>query len=359
MNNSPLSAGNRRWYTVHRPGALIISLDLELHWGVRHVTPIHGSYRRNLLGEWKVVPRILALFREYGIAATWATVGFLFAQNRDELEAMSPVVRPQYTNASLSPYSEPLGRSETEDLLHFAPSLIEEIRATPRQEVATHTFSHYYCREPGQNRETFAADLKSAIAIAEQRGVQIRSIVFPQNQHNPEYDDLLIDAGIICYRGTQRSWMYRDSGATRDSAWKRAVRLMDAYVNVSGRQTGRWEDLVNGCRGQICNLPASFFLRPYSPSRQQLQKLHFDRVARSIRRAGADGEVIHLWWHSHNFGIHQQRNLDFLRQLLEEFVRQRETYGMQSLSMAEAATFALGERNEGRGCDAKLLQLLS
>jgi hypothetical protein len=134
---------------------------------------------------------------------------------------------------------------------------------------------------------------------------------------------------------------------------------MDAYVNVSGRQTGRWEDLVNGCRGQICNLPASFFLRPYSPSRQQLQKLHFDRVARSIRRAGADGEVIHLWWHSHNFGIHQQRNLDFLRQLLEEFVRQRETYGMQSLSMAEAATFALGERDEGRGCDGKLLQLLS
>jgi peptidoglycan/xylan/chitin deacetylase (PgdA/CDA1 family) len=342
MNNPPANARNRPWHIVPRPGALIISLDFELHWGVRHVRPAHGSYRHNLLGEWEVVPRILAMFREYAVAATWATVGFLFAQSRDELEAFSPVVRPQYADASLSPYGERIGKSESEDLLHFAPSLIEAIRATPRQEVATHTFSHYYCREPGQNRETFAADLKSALRIAEQRGVQIRSIVFPQNQHNSEYDDLLTDAGIICYRGTQRSWMYRDYSAAGDSPWKRAARLFDAYVNMSGPQTHRWEDLVNG-HGRICNLPASFFLRPFSPGLRHLQELHFERIAGSIRRAAAEDEVVHVWWHSHNFGVHQQRNLDFLRRLLEEFARQRETYGMQSMSMVKAATLALGE----------------
>jgi peptidoglycan/xylan/chitin deacetylase (PgdA/CDA1 family) len=344
MNDLQVNPRTRPRGIGYGPGALIISLDFELHWGVRHIRPPHGRYRHNLLGEWEVVPQILALFREYAVAATWATVGFLFAQSREELEAFSPVVRPQYADMSLSPYGEPIGKSEREDLLHFAPSLIEAIRATPRQEVATHTFSHYYCREPGQNRETFAADLASALRIAEQRGVRIRSIVFPQNQHNPEYDDVLTNAGIICYRGTQRSWMYRyrACGAAGDSPWKRAARLLDAHVNISGSQTGRWEDLVNG-RGRICNLPASFFLRPFSPGLRHLQDLHFGRITGSLRRAAAEGEVVHIWWHSHNFGTYQQQNLEFLRRVLDEFARQREDRGMQSLSMAEAATVALGE----------------
>lgn len=326
---------------MRNPGALIISLDFELHWGCRDIASVYRS-RPKLLGEREAVPRLLATFREYDIAATWATVGFLFARTRDELEALSPVVRPQYIDVSLSPYSEPVGNNEIEDLLHFAPSLIETIRAVPHQEVATHTFSHYFCREPGQNRETFAADLKSALRIAEHRGVQIRSIVFPRNQHNPDYDDVLADAGIICYRGNQRSWMYRDYTAAGETPWKRAARLLDAYANFSGPQTYRWEDLVNGC-SRICNLPASFFLRPFSPQLRHLQELHFGRLARSIRRAAARGEVIHIWWHPHDFGMHQQQNLDFLRRLLEEFIRQRETCGMQSMSMADAATVALQE----------------
>jgi peptidoglycan/xylan/chitin deacetylase (PgdA/CDA1 family) len=342
MNQMSATPGSRDSGNKHRPGALIISLDFELHWGVRHFSAADGSYRRNLLGEWEVVPRILDLFREYEVAATWATVGFLFARSRDELEAFSPVVKPQYLDRSLSPYSEVTGNNEIEDLLHFAPSLIEMIRATPRQEIATHTFSHYYCRAPGQTRETFAADLESALTIAAQRGVRIRSIVFPQNQHNPDYDDVLIKAGIICYRGTQRSWMYRSSARLGDVPWKRAVRLLDAHIDVSGPQTGRWENLVNG-RGPICNLPASFFLRPYSPSLRYLQELHFARIAGSIRRAAAHGELVHVWWHTHNFGVHQRQNLDFLTRLLEEFARQRETHRMQSMSMAEAATVALGD----------------
>jgi peptidoglycan/xylan/chitin deacetylase (PgdA/CDA1 family) len=340
MRNPPANSGDGQWHKEHLPGALIISLDLELHWGVRDITPAHGSYRQNLLGEWEVVPRLLTLFREYEVAATWATVGFLFARSRDELQAASPAVRPQYADGSLSPYSEQIGNSETDDLLHFAPSLIEAIRSTPRQEVATHTFSHYFCREPGQNREAFAADLKSARTIAEQRGVQIHSIVFPRNQHNPEYDDLLIDAGIICYRGNQHSWMYRAAGAAGETPWKRAARLSDAYLNFSGPQTHRWENLVNGC-GRICNLPASFFLRPFSPQFRHLQGLHFERIAQSMRRAAADAEVIHIWWHPHNFGINQQQNLDFLRRLLDEWARHHQTYGMQSMSMAEAARVAL------------------
>ena len=61
---------------------------------------------------------------------------------------------------NLSPYR--YGRSiqskETEELC-FAPDLIRRIKETPGQEIGTHTYSHYYCLEPGQGIESFNADL--------------------------------------------------------------------------------------------------------------------------------------------------------------------------------------------------------
>jgi hypothetical protein len=59
----------------NRP-SLIISLDFELFWGVRDKRTI-GNYGRNILGVREALPAMLALFRDYGIRATWATVGLL------------------------------------------------------------------------------------------------------------------------------------------------------------------------------------------------------------------------------------------------------------------------------------------
>ena len=70
-----------------RPGALVISLDFELHWGVRdHVARGDALYQR-LPEARRAVEDMVTLFRERRIRATWATVGFLFASNRRELEA--------------------------------------------------------------------------------------------------------------------------------------------------------------------------------------------------------------------------------------------------------------------------------
>ena len=320
-------------------GALIISLDFELHWGVRDITPPHGSYRQNLLGEREVVPRMLALFEELDIAATWATVGFLFAKSKQELEDFSPSVKPSYANPLLSPYHEPTGENEIDDPLHFAPSLIEAIHRTPRQELATHTFSHYFCLEPGQDREAFKADLSSALAIARKNGVQLRSFVFPKHQHNPDYEDLLLDAGITCYRGNQHAWMYRASNQTRQKAKiRRATRLLDTYANLAGPHTVSW-DAIQQDSG-LCNIPASFFVRPYSPRWKQFELLRLQRIVGSIRRAAVSKELVHIWWHPHDFGLHIDQNLNFLRKVLESFCSYRDSHGMCSMSMADAAEVA-------------------
>src|SRR4051812_16464020 len=148
------------------PGTLVVSLDFELHWGVRHERTVE-SYRENLLGVRTAVPRMLELFADYGVHTTWATVGFLFCETRDELLDSLPELRPRYEDERLSPYPDlaAVGPDEERDPFHFAPSLIRRIDAAPDQEIGSHTLSHYFCVEAGQDAETFEADLGAALAL--------------------------------------------------------------------------------------------------------------------------------------------------------------------------------------------------
>ncbi|HEV3049246.1 MAG TPA: hypothetical protein VGX50_03015 [Longimicrobium sp.] len=316
-------------------GALVVSLDFELHWGVRDLPGANGWYRRNLLGVRRAVPRILELFAEFGVSATWATVGFLFARSRGEQERFWPALRPAYRDPGLSPYGERVGEGEHDDPLHFAPSLIEAIRACPRQEIGTHTFSHYYCLEAGQTRETFGADLDSAAAIAAERGMRLRSIVFPRNQHNPGYDGVLLERGIVCYRGNPQGSLHRALGAARESRRVRAARLVDAFVDMAGPCTTPWDRVLEP--SGLCNVPASRFLRPCVPGAGPLDALRLRRIGDAMRHAARAGEIFHLWWHPHNFGAYVDQNVALLRRVLEIFDGLRRTCGMRSMSMEEVA----------------------
>jgi len=318
-------------------GAFVISLDFELHWGVRDHSSATGDYRQNLLGEQQVVPSLLSLFREFEIAATWATVGFLFAKSKSELDSFKPSVLPAYADASLFPYDEEIGADEESDPLHYAPRLIEQIQNTPRQEIATHTFSHYYCLEAGQNEESFAADLQSAVAIAEPYGVRPRSIVFPRNQCNSEYESVLLENGIVCYRGNQKSWMYQVTDINRKHPLYRAARLADSYFNVAGAHTFKWQDIWSD---NIANVPASMFLRPFSKKMGRLEKLRLQRIKGSIAFAAERREIYHLWWHPHNFGVNLEENLNFLREILTTFREYQKSHDMRSLSMLDVALTA-------------------
>jgi hypothetical protein len=316
-------------------GALVISLDFELHWGVRDHKTISGSYRANLLGARRAVPALLALFRRFDIAATWATVGFLFAESKAELESYYPPVRPNYHNPRLDPYQEQVGQSETDDPFHYAPSLIRLIQQTPRQELATHTFSHYYCIEPGQDCAAFQADLQSAIAIARAKGVQVTSIIFPRNQHNPHYSEILLNHGICCYRGNERGWMHQAALDYKTSRLKRLLRLADAYLNLFGQPVSGWSQIVQSA--PFYNVPGSFFLRPYLPRLRWLEPLREQRLKACLRRAAETNQIVHLWWHPHNFGVYLEENLAVLRRLLIYFQQLRDRLSMASLTMAETA----------------------
>ena len=322
-----------------RKPTLVLSLDFELHWGVFDREGALTGYRDNLLGAREAVPRMLALFEQYGVHVTWATVGLLFARSREERERYLPAVRPAYRNAALDPYRVAVGDGEEDDdPLHYAPSLIEQIAATPGQEVATHTFGHFYCLEDGATPEAFATDLKSAVRIAEARGIELRSIVFPRNQVDPRFLAVLPAHGITCYRGNPDHAFYR---AGESGLLHRAGRLADSYLNLTGHHTTAWADVLH--ESGLANVPGSRFLRPPTPRLAALEPLKLRRITRSMTHAARTGRIFHLWWHPHNFGRHLDESLTALRHILAHYRELRERYGMASLGMAEVAALANGE----------------
>jgi peptidoglycan/xylan/chitin deacetylase (PgdA/CDA1 family) len=326
-------------------GAFVLSFDFELHWGVRDHMPPNGPYLQNLLGARLVIPRLLQLFERYDIAATWATVGFLFASSRKELDQFRPAILPKYNNPAFDPYVEPTGSGEQEDLLHYAASLVDQIRQSPGQEVATHTFSHYYCLEPGQTTDAFRADLRSAVAIAAERGIALRSIVFPRNQVNPAYASVLLDAGISCYRGSESGWMYRPIPQSQKVAAMRAARLADSYIGLPGRQIVAWSEIPQA--DGLCNVRGSRFLRPYRSKLGAFEKLRLRRITAEMNMAAENHGVYHLWLHPHNLGVNTEGNLEFLEEILRAFASCRSRFGMRSLSMNSAARVA---REQGVPC---------
>lgn len=309
----------------------VVSLDFELLWGVRdHLD--RESYGGNVRIAREAIPRILDIFAGNEIRATWATVGFLFCESKDELIDSMPEERPSYVNSALSNYNYlgEVGQNEAADPYYFAPSLIERINATPGQEIGTHTLSHYYCLEDGSTLQTFEADLRAAKLVASRRGIDLRSIVFPRNQYTAEHLHVCAQLGLTAYRGNQVSWAYRAAKATGQTPIRRALRLVDAYTGLLGAHT------YERSNTSPANVPASHFLRPCAGRLAPFHPGHIATIKRGMTAAANSGSGYHLWWHPHNFGSNLETNLDGLRVIIAHFCELRSAYGMASVAMVDA-----------------------
>lgn len=325
-----------------QPGTFIISLDFELNWGVRDQQTL-TQYGANLLGVRQAVPAMLQLFEEFGLHVTWATVGLLFFQTKEELLTHIPAALPAYADQRLSPYAglDAVGADEAADPYHFGHSLVQQIRTVPGQEMATHTFCHYYCLERGQTAESFSADLAMAARTAKEHGFDTpRSLVFPRNQYNAAYLAICREAGLTSYRGNETSWIYKERNEEQQTYAKRGARLLDAYVNLSGHHAFSLADAA--LAGPPYNLPASRFLRPWSGRLAWLERLRIRRMLAGMEYAAQHGLAYHLWWHPHNFGLNLAENIAVLRLIARHFQQLQARYGFQSRNMREVADLLQG-----------------
>ena len=309
-------------------GIFTISLDFELFWGVRDHRTLE-SYGENIRNVHNVVPRLLELFSKYNVHCTWATVGFLFFNGKKEMMAYLPAELPQYKKKEYDPYSY-IEQNELEKIYHFAPALIEQIKKTPGQEIGTHTFSHFYTLEKNTTIGQFKNDLRSAIAIAKERGIEIKSIVFPRNQYSDEHINACLEEGIKIYRGNELSGAYKPVSRENESIFRKGIRFADAYMNITGHHCH-----AIPAASKIINIPASRFLRPYNPKFKMFDGLKLRRIKQGIKFAAKHGLVYQLWWHPHNFGRFMDENFKFLEQVLKFYSQLNQEEKIESQNMLE------------------------
>lgn len=311
----------------------VISIDFELMWGVRDQLSI-AQYGANIRGVRDALPRILNLFDKFEIRATWATVGFLFCETKDDLLANLPQIRPSYQQNAFSNYGylNEIGNNEKDDPYYFGFSLLKEVQSRPNQEIATHTFSHYYCLEEGQTPDQFKADIDAAVAVAARQRIELKSIVFPRNQYAKPHLEIARACGLRTFRGNERSWLYQPAVSDEQFVLRRAGRLTDQYLNLSGHHVQHPK-----LNGGLVEVASSRFLRPYSPALARLDNLRLSRIQRAIDVAADANGIFHLWWHPHNFGLNTDENLAFLGAVLSHFAKVRDIQGMRSSRMDDFA----------------------
>jgi Polysaccharide deacetylase len=324
-------------------GAFVISLDFELMWGVRDKRTI-ADYGANIRGVRHVVPALLDLFAERGIACTWATVGLLFFGTSKAMLAALPARQPRYADARISSYHylAEVGVDEEHDPYYYGQSLVRRITGYPNQEIGTHTFSHFYCLEEGGDTEVFRADLGAARAAADLLGIKLASIVFPRNQFSRPHLAACREFGLRAFRGNERVWFHRARRDREQTLFVRASRLADSYLPIGGSHDHP-PALVDG----MVDVPASRFLRPVGHN-GALERLRLLRITSAMETAARRRNVFHLWWHPHNFGVNLQENLAFLRAILDHFRALQDRYGMRSMTMAAVADEVLhADRPDG------------
>lgn len=318
---------------IHDIPAFTISLDFELYWGVFDRGPLEDRtiYFDNTR---ELIPRMLSLFEQEQVHVTWATVGMLFAKDWEEWAEAMPELMPTYKNSERSSYrlKELFAGEQQFNNYFFAPELVDQIISTPYQEMATHTFSHYYCREEGQDLLQFKHDLQAARRMAARKGIELRSLVFPRNQLDAPYLKICAEEGIKTVRSNPVDWFWNMDVA--EGRMKRLVRGADAYLPI-GHKTSYPLSGLTLKEGLPLSLPASRLLRPVHPDNKFLNNLRLKRILKEMTAAAKARECYHLWWHPHNFGDAPEQSMADLEVIVRHYKKLEQEWGMHSMSMLE------------------------
>lgn len=325
------------------PGIFNISLDFELHWGRFDKIVLDEKNRSYFDNTRAMFPEMVGLFLEQEVHVTWAIVGMLYHSDAAAWRNHLPDVLPQYANKDVSSYEwvKRNGLKEPADPYHFAPDLIKLIETHSFFEMATHTYSHYYCQEEGQTAESFRSDLTVAIKVAMQRGHLLKSLVFPRNQFNAEYLNICSEMGIEVVRSNPSNW-YWDANRP-ESMLKKIFRTGDAYAGILGNKNVAIHQLI--ANSSPMQLPASRLYRAWTSKSEWLNQLKLCRILNEMTDAARTGSYYHLWWHPHNFGWHPKECLKELRLILQHYKTLEKNYGFMSLTMHETKLYLQNRAN--------------
>lgn len=280
-------------------GTVVVSVDAELGWGHHDFESPPDERVEYARTGWL---RLLELFDDYDLPATWAIVGHLFLEDCDGEHDDHPAPRGWFERE----------RDDWADRpdLRFGPELVERVAsADADHEVAGHSFSHVLFGATETTRTVARAELDATERAA---GRSLDTFVFPRNWVG--HRDVLADAGYICYRGTRPNGVHTGIRG-----------LPRKLARATGRTTPPLVDPVVDEYGLV-NVPSSLYLFGFEgASRAAVEATRGDPVVRAARN-GADaaartGRTLHLWLHPNN--LRNDRHARRLRRVFEYVARRR------------------------------------
>jgi len=312
-------------------GALTISLDFELIWGTLDLFGPQRFGAACMTERQIVVDRLLSLFEEFDVSATWCIVGHLFLERCETVNGVKhpEIVRPAHRWCSTDWFAHDPCGTEATDPLFFGRDLVERIRgcSTP-QEIGCHSFSHVIFGDEGCSRAAAESEIATCVRLAREIGVELRSFAFPRNRLG--HLDVLSEYGFKCYRGPEPVW-YETAGLP--PVLKRLARLVEVLTAASPpvvlpekSQSGMW------------NIPGSTIYFPmYGLRRFVPMQLRIGRALKGLHAAARRRRIFHLWFHPTNLADQTDAMFAGLRQILRRAAELRQRGQLAILTMSEIA----------------------
>lgn len=300
--------------------ALVVSIDVEMSWGL-----IHDRNREyDFPDERDQMRRLLDVFDEHRVPATWAFVGHLLLNGCECADGLAhpELVRPEYEWFDGDWLAADPCSTAAEAPTWYAPDLMESIVARDvGHEIGSHSFTHLIAGDPGCSEAAFRSDLRLCREHSERRGATLRSFIYPRNQYGHEH--VLGEEGISSYRGPRF-----DAHAASSPTMRRARGMVEMAVPT--RKSVVFPVADQG----VWNLPATY-LHDVGDSRRYPLKVA--QATRRLRQAVTHRGLFHIWFHPHNLQHETDRWFDGLNRLLNRAATLRDEDVLDTLTMAQVA----------------------
>jgi peptidoglycan/xylan/chitin deacetylase (PgdA/CDA1 family) len=301
-------------------GTLVVSLDTEFVWGMFDEGSINPQ---QYTGTREVIQKLLCLFDEYQVPATWALVTHLLtdcSSTDHDVQTSHPSSEEFERDATL-PCERKLDRN-----LWYEPNLVELIEdANADHDIGSHTHTHIVFNEA--TRDAVRSDIAQSVTVAKRNGVDPKSFIFPRNQI--AHLDVIKEAGFEVYRGIDERWYERHR---LPASVVKGARFADEATKLTP------PTVLPRSESGLVEIPGSQVFRPvhggwqYTPTDSQSS-----RAIAGVNHAADSGRIFHVWFHPFNFARNPKRLLDAFEAVLahaRSLVRQGL---LETLTMSEVA----------------------
>ncbi len=310
-------------------GIFTISLDFELIWGTIDLFGVEKFRQACETERNQVVDRLLELFTEYRIPATWLTVGHLFLDKcgLDQGRKHPEIARPSHKWHEEDWFTHDPCSDEAHAPLFYGKSLVEKIQNNPvKQEIGSHSFSHMIFGDEGCSVESSRSDIAECVKVAETYNIKLNSFAFPRDSIG--HLDVLTEFGFTTYRGAIPKWY--EQGSKR-SVVKRLAHLWDVVTAASPPVVSPVYE-KNG----LLNIPGSMIFFPSHGIRRYIpMSLRVKRARKGLDLAAEQKRIFHLWFHPTNMAFEIEQMFDGLRAILQYASELRANGWLDTLSMSE------------------------